>query len=216
MTRRYDLLIFDWDGTLADSAGDIVRRMQEAIVALDLPRRADHSIAELIGLGLPEAFSRLFPELTAEQRRALIEDYGWRYRTQTPTRLFDGVRDTLDRLRDAGWQLAIATGKSRRGLARALQESDLAQHFTISRCADETASKPDPAMLDAILLATATEPQRAIMIGDTEYDMQMAANIGMDGLGVACGVHSRERLQQAGARAVLDDVTMLHDWLQMR
>lgn len=214
--RRYELLIFDWDGTLADSAGQIVSSMQGAIATMGLPARTDTQIAELIGLGLPEAFARLFPELDAKLGLQLLEDYGRRFRSTARTVLFPEVTTTLQQLRALGWRLAVATGKSRRGLERALRESGLSEYFVATRCADETASKPDPAMLDALLLATATEPSSALMVGDTEYDMAMAAAIGMDGLGVGCGVHLPERLRAAGALDVISDVRNLQSWLGQR
>ncbi len=211
--RRYELLIFDWDGTLADSAGAIVSRMQEAIAALGLPARSDRQIAELIGLGLDDALARLFPELEPAHAASLIADYGRRYRELPPDRLFKGVIETLTQLQTAGYQLAVATGKSRRGLARALEQTGLHAYFCASRCADETAAKPDPCMLNELLLATATEPEQALMIGDTEYDMAMARAAGIPALGVACGVHDTGRLRTAGAVEVIADIMQVPIWL---
>lgn len=215
MSGKYELLIFDWDGTLADSEAMIVGSMQQAISELQLPSRSHRDIAELIGLGLDDAFARLFPEYTQAQRNALIAAYGQHYRQRQhpPALMFQGVEATLQQLRSAGWQLAIATGKSRHGLERALRESGMAAYFAQTRCADETANKPAPDMLDALLLATATLPEAALMIGDTEFDMAMAVNAGVDAIAVGCGVHDDARLLASGAMAVLDDVTQLPAWL---
>ena len=212
--KPYTLLVFDWDGTLADSAGDIVSRMQEAIAALGLPPRSDQAIAELIGLGLDDALARLFPEIEPERARRLIADYGRRYRELPAARLFAGAVETLTELHGAGYQLAVATGKSRRGLARALEQTGLHAYFCASRCADETAAKPDPCMLHELLLCTATEPEQALMIGDTEYDMAMARATGIPALGVGCGVHEPERLLAAGALEVITDIMQVPVWLR--
>jgi phosphoglycolate phosphatase len=213
---NYRLLIFDWDGTLADSAGPIVAAMQGAIAALNLPPREDEAIRELIGLGLTDALARLYPELdTPELLRLLAQ-----YRHRVPAALaheaplFPGVRQTLEILHAQGYLLAVATGKSRRGMERSLRAHPYLQNLLVgSRCADETASKPDPAMLHELLEQTAVTASQALMIGDTEYDMAMAAAIGMPALGVACGVHAPLRLRAAGARAVIEDIRSLPVWL---
>ncbi len=213
--RRYELLIFDWDGTLMDSAGQIVASFQTAIELLKLPARRNEQISELIGLGLTEAFSRLYPELDDTARLDVMKLYGQHYRSLPSAHapLFAGIPDTLARLQAQGYQLAIATGKSRAGLNRALQQTGLSAYFCASRCADETASKPDPRMLEELLLHTATEPERALMIGDTEYDMAMARAAGIPALGVACGVHDKQRLLAAGAMAVVQDAAQIPGWL---
>lgn len=213
--RHFDLLIFDWDGTLADSVGEIVSTMQSAIRVLDLPPRADQQIAELIGLGLADGMHRLYPEYATLTLLELLATY----RAKAPGRvyeapLFGGVDASLSGLRDAGHRLAIATGKPRFGLARSLVcHAQLAPLFELSRCADETADKPNPLMLAEILTATGVAPERALMIGDTEYDVAMASALGMPALGVACGVHDAGRLLKAGAKAVIDDVGAVPRWL---
>jgi len=213
---RYELLIFDWDGTLADSAGSIVSAMQRAIEALGLPPREDAAIRELIGLGLSDALARLYPELDTPDLLRLLEQY----RHTAPAALmheaplFPGARETLETLHAQGYLLAVATGKSRPGMNRSLRAHPYLQDLlAASRCADETAPKPDPAMLRELLDETGIAAERALMVGDTEYDMAMATAIGMPALGVACGVHASSRLRAAGARSVIEDLRALPAWL---
>lgn len=213
------LLIFDWDGTLADSAAQIVQTMQTAIAGLGLPPRSDESIRELIGLGLNDVLVRLYPELELNALRALLEGYRRTWITQsasTEAPLFEGALAALEGLHGAGFRLAVATGKSRRGLDRSLtHHAALRRLLCNSRTADETASKPDPLMLRELLADEELEVAEAVMIGDTEYDVAMAAAIGMPAVGVVCGVHAGERLRVAGARALLQAVAELPAWLQI-
>lgn len=213
------LLIFDWDGTLADSAGQIVSAMQAAIRGLKLPERSDESIRELIGLGLDEGLQRLYPELELPGLRRLLDGYRARWLSEGAgeAALFAGALEAVRALHDSGFRIAIATGKSRRGLDRSLRHhAELADIVINSRCADETASKPDPRMLVELLQDEGLDPAQALMIGDTEYDMAMAQAIGMHGLGVACGVHEPGRLLRSGAHSVLDAVSALPAFLQGR
>jgi phosphoglycolate phosphatase len=214
---RFSLLIFDWDGTLADSAGLIVSNMQQAIAAINLPPRSDQAIRELIGLGLVDALQRLFPELDAEEVLRLLAEY----RRLAPVTmaheapLFAGAREALERLQAQGYLLAVATGKSRPGLNRSFRTHGfLKPMFFTTRCADETADKPHPLMLREILLETGLEAEQALMIGDTDYDVSMARAINMRAVGVACGVHEAGRLLVAGAEGVLEDVRALPGWLE--
>lgn len=214
--RRFELLIFDWDGTLADSAAQIVSSMQDAIEALKLPPRTDQEIRELIGLGMNDVLQRLFPELNTADLMRLLASYRERYLSSTPPEapLFPGVLEALRRLHTQGYRLAVATGKSRAGLKRSLMHhEELLLLLASSRTADETASKPDPLMLQELLAEQDLPAARALMIGDTEYDAQMARAIGMPMLGVACGVHDHGRLRQAGAAAVVEYVAQLPIWL---
>ena len=216
---RYQLLIFDWDGTLADSAAMIVGAMQRAIVALKLPQRPDQSIRELIGLGLNDALNRLYPEIDQTHLHSLLNSYRaqWLSEGAGEAPLFTGALDALRGLHAGGYRIAIATGKSRRGLNRSLRHHDqLAPLVMSSRTADETASKPDPLMLSELLDEFELEPRQALMIGDTEYDMAMARAIGMHGLGVTCGVHAPERLLESGAEALIEHVGHLPGWLTTR
>jgi phosphoglycolate phosphatase len=213
---RYRVLIFDWDGTLADSAGMIVRAMQRAITGLKLPARSDQQIAELIGLGLNEALVRLYPEFDLDKLRGLLDGYRaqWLSEGAGEAELFTGTLDALRILHGRGHRLAIATGKSRRGLDRSLRHHrDVASLMAASRCADETASKPDPLMLRQILEELAIDPAEALMIGDTDYDVAMARTLGMPALGVTCGVHDPVRLEAAGAMALLPDVSAVPAWV---
>ena len=213
---RYKLLIFDWDGTLADSAGMIVRAMQRAIVGLQLPARSDQQIAELIGLGLNEALVRLYPEFDLQRLRGLLDGYRaqWLSEGAGEADLFAGALEALRVLHQRGHQIAIATGKSRRGLDRSLRHhGDVARLVVTSRCADETASKPDPLMLREIVEQLKVDPRDALMIGDTDYDVTMARSLGMPALGVTCGVHDAVRLEAAGAQTLLPNVAAVPAWL---
>lgn len=215
MTRPYEMIVFDWDGTLMDSAAEIVTAMQRAIQDLGLPERDGDRMRELIGLGLDDVLSRLFPELEVGRVRALLTAYRRHFTAPGgKSKPFIGAADALHRLNAAGYRLAIATGKSRRGLDRNLAETGLGGYFTHSRCADESIPKPAPDMLEDLLLHSATVPEKALMVGDTEYDMAMATGAGVAAVGVACGVHDAGRLLQAGARAVLPDVAALPEWLE--
>ncbi len=214
MPRNYDLIVFDWDGTLMDSAAHIVAAMQLAIAGIGLPKRTDGQLRELIGLGLNDAFARLYPELDTDATLNLLARYRQHFLSPPipGATLFDGAREALSQLHQQGYTLAVATGKSRRGLDRALAETGLGSFFAATRCADECASKPNPQMLEELLWECGVRSGRALMVGDTEYDMAMARAAGVPGLGVACGVHEHGRLRQAGASEVLADVSVLPSW----
>lgn len=203
---RYSLLIFDWDGTVIDSVARIVTSMQCAAQDLGLPAPEVMAVRDIIGLGLREALTKLFPASTSTQREALVSAYRDHFmeRSIIPTPLFAGVRETLDQLQQRGYTLAIATGKGRSGLERALNEAKLKDYFAASRCADETASKPDPRMLHELLAETGYTSEQALMIGDTEYDMAMASAVGMAALAVSYGAHSKERLLHHAPIACID------------
>ncbi|MGH8443881.1 MAG: HAD-IA family hydrolase, partial [Solimonas sp.] len=201
---RIRLVIFDWDGTLADSAAQIVGSMQRAIAALKLPARSDESIRELIGLGLNDALQRLYPEAELAWLRDLLDKYRahWLAEGAGEAPLFARGLDALRTLHGEGLRLAIATGKSRRGLDRSLAHHvEVRELIVNSRTADETASKPDPLMLRELLADEGLQAHEALMIGDTEYDLAMAAAVGMPSIGVTCGVHAPQRLLGAGPRA---------------
>lgn len=206
MSREFDLIIFDWDGTLMDSAAKIVNCMQSAAVDVSAPLPSRQAVEEIIGLGLPQAIERLFPALTQESRLLLQQRYAIHYaeNDQTHTPLFADVTRVLSALRDAGFMLAIATGKSRKGLNRVLQSVQLSHFFAATRCADETASKPDPLMLNQLLAELACPAHRALMVGDTEYDMAMAKNAGVVPVAVSYGVHAIERLRAFQPRYCLN------------
>lgn len=212
---KFELLIFDWDGTLADSAASIVNAMQAAINDLALAPRTDAEIRRIIGLGLLEAITVLFPESSLTVREQLAQTYRSRYvsLTQGKTCLFPATRVTLDALRARNYQMAIATGKSRKGLDHALRETGIEDFFRFSRCADETFSKPHPQMLLEIMERLMIAPGQTLMIGDSEYDLQMAANAGVRSLAVSYGTQSRERLLEYQPLACLERIDELLQWL---
>ncbi len=201
MNRQFDLIVFDWDGTLMDSEAKIVRCMQAAAVDVGIPDPGTEAIRDIIGLGLNEAMQVLFPEQAPPRRADLVERYRRHFlELDTTGRRFSRVsRPGLAQLTEQGYLLAIATGKARRGLNRVLDDTDMHHLFTSSRCADEAFSKPHPQMLDDILDETGIDARRALMVGDTVYDMQMARSAKVAGLAVSYGVHARERLLDCGA-----------------
>lgn len=208
------LFIFDWDGTLCDSTGKIVRCMQLAAHKVGLRELGDAEVLNIIGLGLPEAVHALFPSASQEVAGALSRAYSDFFIAdeQSPMTFFNGVEETLHQLRDDGYQLAIATGKSRRGLARILESLGMQSFFHASRCADETRSKPDPAMLRELLAEFGRASVDAVMVGDTEYDMEMARRAHMPRVAVSYGAHSIERLRPYEPVLCLDhfpDITNL-------
>ncbi|NNC22875.1 HAD-IA family hydrolase [Salinisphaera sp. USBA-960] len=208
------LIIFDWDGTLMDSAGEIVGAMQLAIQRAGLPERSPEQLRSLIGLGIHDVLARLFPDRDpARVHKQLAAQRADRDDAATRAQFFPGVLATLDRLIAGGYELAVATGKSRRGLDQVLTATDCRGYFSQTRCADESAAKPAPAMVEDLLLRTATEPQDALVIGDTEYDVAMARAADVSVLGVTCGVHDATRLRAAGATDLITDVTALPGWL---
>ncbi len=208
MNKKYQLIIFDWDGTLMDSTAQIVNCMQLAITEVNAEPRSDKEILNIIGLGLEEAIQSLYPQANSafiKKSAAIYRDF-YLFKDKTPSPLFAGVVDMLDELREDGYDLAIATGKSRRGLDKGLNETNLQDYFPITRCADETRSKPDPQMLTEILTDYNTNQGTALMIGDSEYDLQMANNAKMDSIAVTYGVHSLQRLMQQNPIAYTNDV----------
>jgi phosphoglycolate phosphatase len=216
MTKKYDLIIFDWDGTLMDSVDKIVRCMTAAAGDLGVADPGTAAIRHIIGLGLTEAMQALFPALDPEIYARLTERYRehFLHLDQTHMPLFPGVNDGLQQLSEQDYLLAVATGKARRGLERVLEETATRRFFSATRCADESFSKPHPKMLEDILEATGVVPQRALMVGDTTYDMQMAQNAGVAGLGVSYGVHPRDDLLQHGALACLDTFDAVCAWIR--
>ena len=214
MLQRYDLLIFDWDGTLMDSAGAIVAAIQDACRDLGLAIPSDKACRSIIGLGLGEALAALLPELPVARHARLVERYRHHYLGQDHAiALFGGVAEVLPELARNGHLLAVATGKSRKGLERALSHSGLAPCFAATRCADECPSKPHPAMVLEVLEATGVAPERALVIGDTSHDMAMARNAGVAALAVAYGAHEAPELHACAPLAVLENFAELRAWL---
>ncbi len=213
--KPYSLLIFDWDGTLMDSAAHITRCMSNAIAHVGAESRSDAQIRDIIGLGLDEAVQQLYPDATPHLCRDIVHEYRQEFlvRSTHSSELFTGTRETLMQLMQQGYDLAIATGKSRRGLDKVLAETGLAPYFPITRCADETRSKPHPQMLEEILTDFNAKPSNALMIGDSEYDLLMANNMKMDALAVSYGVHSLQRLLQYQPRGYVHSVADIPQWL---
>lgn len=211
----YKLLIFDWDGTLIDSAGRIVSCMQRAAIDLHYPPLTEEAVRNIIGLGLPEALQVLIPGIDQQGVQQMRERYGhYFFGNDAPaSELFDGVREELARLQAAGHILAVATGKSRRGLDLAFEETGLSEFFSYSRCADETQSKPHPRMVFELLAESGVSAEECLLIGDTEFDLEMAANAGVASCGVSYGAHHPERLFQHQPIAVIDKITDLADHL---
>lgn len=215
MARKYDLIVFDWDGTLIDSAAKIVRCFRAAIEETGLSDPGEAAIRHIIGLGLREALAILLPDADAPTRDRVGDRYREHFVSldQTETHLFPGVLAGLQQLSALGYRLSIATGKARRGLDRALKDTQTAHLFEVTRCADEAHSKPHPRMLEDILERTGAAPGQALMVGDTIYDLLMAQNAKVDGLGVTYGVHPRASLLQHAPVACLDSFGEVCAWL---
>ena len=213
--QQFDLIVFDWDGTLMDSTAHIVRSIQAACRDLDLPVPADEAARYVIGLGLRDALQIAAPTLEPADYPRLAERYRYHYLIRdAKTELFDGVRELLGELRDEGYLLAVATGKSRVGLNRALDEARLTSLFDGTRCADETFSKPHPAMLQELTRELGQALERTVMIGDTTHDLLMASNAGAAGIAVTYGAHEADALAALEPRFVADSVPALADWLR--
>ena len=195
-SKTIKLIIVDWDGTISDSVARIVSSMQSAATELDMAVPTYLEVKEIIGLGLTEAAFRLLPQATREQVFQLQTSYSQHYRTEdsAPCPFFLGVEETLHQLKADGYQLAVATGKSRAGLDRVLLSLGMEDFFHSSRCADETLSKPHPLMLEQLLAEFDLPAEAAVMVGDTEFDMEMAVNAGMPRIAVSYGAHHADRL----------------------
>jgi len=212
--ERFDLVVFDWDGTLCDSTAAIARAIQDAAADLGLPVPDDATASHVIGLGLHEALARAVPSLPSER----IADYSERYRVHYLAReaelvLFPGARELIAELLAAGVLLAIATGKSQRGLQRALASAGLGAEFAATRCADQTHPKPHPAMLLELTDELMVLPARTLMVGDTTHDLQMAAAANAAAVGLTQGAHPHEQLAACRPLALLDSLPQLHEWL---
>lgn len=215
MANDLRLIVFDWDGTLMDSVARIVACIRAAITDLALEPRDDATIRDIIGLGLREAIERLYPGCGEDLQERMSAAYRHHFleADPTPSRLFAGAEKTVAGLHEAGYLLAVATGKGRRGLDRSLRETGLEPRFHATRCADETVSKPDPLMLHQIMDQLQVKPEETLMVGDTEYDMRMARNAGTAALAVSYGVHPPERLGRHGPAGCIHDIRELAPWL---
>lgn len=212
--RAYDLIAFDWDGTLFDSTALITRCIQAACADLEIRVPTDEQASFVIGMGLIEALKHAAPSLPQERYRELGDRYRHHFfARQHEIVFFDGTFDMLQDLKSRGHLLAVATGKSRRGLDEALNLSVLRGLFDATRTADETASKPDPRMLLELMAQCGTTPARTVMVGDTTHDLQLAANAGTASIGVSYGAHDHTTFGSLGPLTVAHSVAELHDWL---
>ncbi|MET0310889.1 MAG: HAD-IIIA family hydrolase [Burkholderiaceae bacterium] len=213
--RRFDLIAFDWDGTLYDSTKIIVRCIQSAVRDVGGRVPDDKAAAYVIGMGLMEALAHAAPDVPKEKYPELGARYRHYYMAHHDDLvLFDGVLPMLAELKARHHLLAVATGKSRRGLDEVLRTVQLQGLFDGSRTADETAGKPHPMMLEQLMREFGTEPGRTLMIGDTTHDLQMAVNAGCHGLGVSYGAHEHGTFAQHNPLAVVHSVAELHAWLR--
>lgn len=215
MSRRFELLVFDWDGTILDSAAAIVSAIQAASRDLGLPEPSDERARHVIGLGLQDALQHAVPELAPADYPRMVDRYRHHYLSgDRELSLFVGIEPLLRELAADGYMLAVATGKSRLGLNRALAHAQLEQVFHGSRCADECHSKPHPQMLHELLDEFGMVPEQAVMIGDTTHDLLMARNARVAGVGVTYGAHPRQALHEAEPLACVDSVAELAAWLR--
>lgn len=213
--RQFDLIAFDWDGTLFDSTAIITRCIQWAVRDVGGREPSRESAAWVIGLGLEQALAHVAPEIPPQQYDWLTERYKHHYFAhQDDITLFDGVMPLLHDLRARNHWLAVATGKSRTGLNEALNSVELHGVFDGSRTADETAGKPYPLMLNELMREFGVDPERTLMIGDTTHDLQMAVNAGCASIGVSYGAHDPVGFAQHNPLFVAHSVQELHEWLR--
>jgi len=208
------LAVFDCDGTLVDGQAAVCDAMEIAFAEAGIPKPERNQVRRIVGLSLPQAVRTLAPEADQARQAAAVEAYKTAFRaTREDGRLeeplFEGLRELLTDLRNAGWHLAVATGKSGRGLAACLAGHGIADLFSSLQTADDHPSKPHPAMLEAALIEAGAAPREAVMIGDTSFDMEMARAAGVRAIGVAWGYHTPGELSEAGALAIAGTVTEL-------
>jgi len=211
---RYPLIVFDWDGTIIDSTGTIAECIQQAAAEMGLPVPEDARARHVIGLGLHDSLRRAVPELPASRYADFVALYRRHFLAREDTmKLFPGMTELLARLKEKH-VLAIATGKSRRGLDRALDAGGLRQYFSASRCADETNPKPHPAMLLELMNQLDIPQEGVLMIGDTSHDLEMANAAGVDALAVTYGAHTEEGLRACPSLGCFPTVEALSAWLK--
>ncbi|AJP48040.1 HAD family hydrolase [Rugosibacter aromaticivorans] len=212
---NFQLIVFDWDGTLLDSTGMIAASIQAAARDLGIAEPSDERARHIIGLGLIDALRYAMPGLPPERYNEVAERYRYHYLARDhELLLFPGAAELIKELSNTGFQLAVATGKSRNGLNRALEVSGLGRYFRITRCADECYSKPHPQMLEELIEAFDVAPATTLMIGDTTHDLQMAKNARTHGLGVTYGAHPRPMLEAEAPLFCADNVSQLAAWLR--
>lgn len=212
--KQFDLIVFDWDGTLMDSTATIVKCIQAAARDLGLPIPDNRAASHVIGLSLQDAMQVALPDVDPKYYPRMVERYRYHYLARDQDLvLFEGVREMLAELSQQGYFLAVATGKSRVGLNRAMDVVKLMSAFDATRCADETFSKPHPAMLQELTRELGQDMKRTLMIGDTTHDLQMALNAGAAAIAVHYGAHSAEELRALNPMYAADSVPELHAWL---
>ncbi len=215
--KRYEVLVFDWDGTLVDSTTLIADAILRAAAQLGIPVPDRAQASQVIGLGLAQALARVVPELAPERIPEFAAAYHAHFRQgEDQIRLFPGVEAMLGNLEARGVRLAVATGKTRAGLARSLASTGLAARFCALRCADQTQPKPHPAMLLELAQELEVAASDMLMIGDTTHDLQMAASAGVASVAVSYGAHPRGQLERMEPLAVFDELAQLHAWLHAR
>lgn len=215
--KRYAAVIFDWDGTVMNSTHSIVTAIQNACADLDLPVPAASEASWVIGLSLEAALYRCVPDLTAKEYPLFIERYRHHFLSRDPDiQLFDGIVDLFSELKTRNIALGVATGKSRVGLDRALQAKQLGQVFDATRCADETASKPNPAMLFEIMSELCLQPHQVLMVGDTTHDVHMATAAGVDSMAVTYGAHDKPTLLASEPTVMVSSVRDMRHWVLER
>jgi phosphoglycolate phosphatase len=213
----YDLVVFDWDGTLMDSTRLIASCLQNACRDVGAPVPSEAEALFVIGLNMADTFRRVVPQLDTEGQRLLAERYRHHFLAREhEAPLYEGVPEMLADLHGRGRRLAVATGKARRGLERALDATGLREWFDATRCADEGLAKPHPDMLLMLLEITGVEPRRALMVGDTTHDLELAANAGIDAVAVSYGAHPEDLLATRPALARCASVAQLRRWLATR
>lgn len=212
----FKAVVFDWDGTLVDSEQHIVSSIAYAARQMALPELSYDEMKNIIGLGMREALLQLYPNLSEDEIQGLRTHYSTQFFSQSTgeAQLFDGVLEVLNYLQKKGVRMAVATGKSRNGLEKALDSTALRPYFDITRCADETRSKPDPLMLEQISTHYSFPVQDMLMVGDTEFDLAMAQRIGMPSVAVSHGVHEVDRLCQFQPIKVVDHLSELYDFFE--
>ncbi len=212
--KIYDLIVFDWDGTLMDSTRQIIDAMQLGIQQLGLPALPDHTVSHIIGLGLNEAVLTLYPELDDDTRYQLGLRYQQNWLNQPEQApLFDQARELIIDLHQQQYFLGVATGKSRRGLDKVLQNTALVDYFHATRCVDECHSKPHPDMLEQLMDFLGVTPKRTLMIGDTSHDLNMAHNARADCIAVTHGAHDIDALSACKPKFIAKNLHQVQQWL---
>ncbi|WP_353154257.1 HAD-IA family hydrolase [Pollutimonas bauzanensis] len=212
--KRYDAVVFDWDGTVMDSTHSIVAAIQSACADVELPVPDASTASWVIGLSLESALYHCVPTLTADRMPLFLERYRFHFLQRDPEiKLFDGILELLEVLRERQVVLGVATGKSRVGLDRVLGTTQLLSHFDATRCADESFGKPHPGMLLEIMEELSLRPEQVLMVGDTSHDIQMATSAGMDSMAVTYGAHDQRTLIEAAPTVMVSSVSEMQAWL---